>query len=168
MVRILYNNRGLSLIELVVTMVILTILASVVLPSARMTTVRMKEIELKRNLREIRTAIDEYKRTYERGVTEGKIQVVINKPQGYPESLEVLVEGHDFDGYLMYKKKFLRRIPRDPLYQAPEGAERGEDLWGLRSHEDEPDSTNWGGENVFDVYSKSEAKAIDGTYYKDW
>lgn len=166
--KILYNNRGLSLIELVVTMVILTILASVVLPSARMTTVRMKEIELKRNLREIRNAIDEYKRTYERGVAEGKIQVVINKPQGYPETLEVLVEGHDFGGYLMYKKKFLRRIPRDPMYQAPDGATRGEDLWGLRSHEDEPDSENWGGENVFDVYSKSQAKAIDGTYYKDW
>lgn len=163
MFKIVNDNRGLSLIELVVTMVILTILASVVLPSARMTTVRMKEIELKRNLREIRGAIDEYKKTYDRGVLEGKIIASVNKPEGYPEDLEILVKGDDVKGYLGYKKKFLRRIPKDPF--KPEDIESP---WGLRSHDDEPDSTSWGGENVFDVYSQSEAKAIDGSYYKDW
>ena len=163
MFKIVNNNRGVTLIELVVTMVILTILASVVLPSARMTTVRMKEIELKRNLREIRSAIDEYKRTYDRGVEEKKIIPSLNKVGGYPADLETLVNGDDVSGYLGYKKKFLRRIPRDPF--KPEDVEAP---WGLRSHDDEPDSTSWGGENVFDVYSQSEAKAIDGTYYKDW
>ena len=165
--RIIDNNRGLTLIELVVTMVILGILGSMVLPSVRMTSTRVKEIELKRNLREIRSAIDEYKKQYDLGVTQGKIPVVINKPGGYPESLKTLVEGDDFKGWLPTKMKFLRRVPSDPFHPVKEG-ETEADIWGMRSYEDDWDSNSWGGQDVFDVYSKSDGTAIDGTKYKDW
>jgi general secretion pathway protein G len=164
MCRILHNNRGLSLIELVVTMVILGILASMIIPSVKMTSTRVKEIELKRNLRDIRTAIDEYKKIYDRGVAENMIRVVINTPGGYPETLKVLVDGDDFKGYLPYKKKFLRRVPADPFHLV----RAGEDAWGMRSYEDDPDSNSPGGQDVYDVYSLSEGTAIDGTKYKDW
>lgn len=162
--KILDDKRGLSLIELVVTLSILIILSSLILPSAQMASKRSKEIELRRNLREIRGAIDEYKKIYDRGVDEKKITASLNKPEGYPETLEVLVKGDDIKGYLGYKKKFLRRIPADPFYK-PQG---DEPAWGMRSHNDEPDSTTWGGEDVFDVYSLSDGTAIDGTKYKDW
>jgi len=158
------NNRGLSLIELVVSMVIIGILCSMILPSARMTSTRVKEIELKRNLREIRTAIDEYKKNYDKAVDEKKIIPSLNKPGGYPETLQVLVDGYDFGGLVGYKKKFLRKIPTDPLHPVKEG----EEPWGLRSYEDEPDSNSWGGQDVYDVYSLNDGKAIDGTKYKDW
>lgn len=164
--RIFNNNRGVSLIELVVTMVILGILCSMILPSARMTSTHVKEIELKRNLREIRSAIDEYKKKYDEGVLAGKIPVVINKPEGYPKTLEVLVEGDDVYGYLSYKKKFLRRIPEDPF--RPENTK---DPWGLRSSEDAFDSSSWGGQDVFDVYSQSDRTPLSGKdkeTYKDW
>jgi general secretion pathway protein G len=164
MFRILHNNRGLSLIELVVTMVILGILASMILPSARMTSVRVKEIELKRNLRELRTALDEYKKYYDKAVDDKKIIPSLNKPAGYPETLQVLIDGYDFGGLVGYKKKFLRRVPMDPFHQAKEG----EPVWGMRSYEDEPDSKSWGGQDVYDVYSLSDGTAIDGTKYKDW
>lgn len=164
MCRIFDNNRGLSLIELVVTMVILSVLASLILPSARMTSVRVKEIELKRNLRQIRTVIDDYKKIYDRGVEEKKIPVVINKSEGYPETLHLLVDGDDIKGYLGYKKKFLRRVPSDPFHPV----QAGEPVWGVRSSTDEPDSTNSDGHDVFDVYSLSDGTAIDGTKYKDW
>ena len=166
MCRIFDNNRGLSLIELVVTMVILGLLGSMILPSARMTSTRVKEIELKRNLREIRTAIDDYKKLYDQGILEGKIPKVINKAQGYPKSLEVLVEGDNLDGYLSYKKKFLRRIPPDPFLPA-----NSTTPWGLRSSSDEWDSQSWGGDDVFDVYSQSDRSPINGKdkeTYKDW
>ena len=161
--RILDNNRGLSLIELVVTMVILSILAGLILPSARMTSKRVKEIELKRNLREIRTALDDFKKNNDKALTEKKTVEVVNK-SGYPETLEVLVEGYDFGGLNASKKKFLRKVPRDPFHPVQEG----EDAWGMRSYVDDKDSTSWGGEDVFDVYSLSEETAIDGTKYKDW
>ena len=161
--KILANNKGLSLIELVVTMVILTLLASLILPSAQMAAKRTKEIELRRNLREIRTAIDEYKKNYDKAYSDQKSAQVLNK-SGYPETLQVLVDGDDFGGLLKVKRKFLRRIPKDPFHEAKEG----EPVWGMRSQEDEPDSTTWGGEDVFDVYSLSDGVAIDGTKYKDW
>lgn len=167
MLRTLNNNRGLSLIELVVTMVILGILTSMILPSARMTNKRVKELELRRNLREIRLAIDEYHKNYEDAVKQGKIITSINKAAGYPETLKVLVEGYDFGGLVNYKKKFLRRIPTDPFHPAEQGADET-DIWGLRSSEDEPDSSSWGGQDVFDVYSLSEGTALNGTKYKDW
>lgn len=161
--KIFYNDRGLSLIELIVTMVILSILASVILPSARMTSTRVKEIELKRSLREIRTALDEYKKNYDRAVEEKKIPASLNK-SGYPETLELLVEGDDFGGLTSYKKKFLRKVPQDPFHPV----KGDEPAWGMRSYVDAPDSNSWGGEDVYDVYSLSEGTAIDGTKYRDW
>jgi general secretion pathway protein G len=155
---------GVSLVELVVTLTILSILAVLVLPSAQLISKRSKEVELRRNLRIIRTAIDDFKKTYDRGVEEKKIIQSLNK-SGYPETLEQLVEGHDFGGLLKEKKKFLRRIPHDPFAPGKTGKDSE---WGLRSYADKPDSSIWGGEDVFDVYSQSDATAIDGTKYKDW
>ena len=162
--KIFDNNRGLSLIELVVTMAILSVLASLILPSARMTSTRVKELELRRNLREIRTALDDYKKYYDKAVDEKKIIPSVNKPGGCPETLQVLVDGYDFGGLTTYKKKFLRRVPQDPFHPV----KGDEPPWGLRSYADAPDSTSWGGEDVFDVYSLSDGTAIDGTKYKDW
>ena len=158
------NNRGLSLVELVITLIILSILAALILPSAQMTARRMKEIELRRDLRVIRTAIDDYKKTYDKAVEEKKILSRLNV-SGYPETLQQLVEGTDFGGAVSVKKKFLRRIPIDPFNPK---LKDGVPEWGLRSYKDEPDSTIWGGDDVFDVYSLSEEMAIDGTKYMDW
>lgn len=163
MLRIMNNKRGLSLIELVVTMVILSILGALILPSARITVRRTKEIELKRNLREIRTAIDDYRKTHDKAVLEGKLPVVLNDT-GYPKTLQVLIDGEDFGGMVPYKKKFLRRIPPDPFHPV----KGDEPPWRLRSYADQPDTQSWGGEDVFDVTSFSEETAIDGTKYKDW
>ncbi|QWV92250.1 type II secretion system GspH family protein [Geomonas oryzisoli] len=162
--KILKNNRGLSLIEMVVTMVILTLLASLIVPSAQLASKRTKEIELRRNLREIRTAIDEYKKNYDKSQADQKTVQVLNAT-GYPKKLSLLVEGDDFGGLVKEKKKFLRRIPKDPFFKGEGDDDTG---WGLRSHADEFDSTKWGGEDVFDVHSLSEGVAIDGTKYKDW
>ena len=160
------NRRGISLIELIVTLTILSILAALVLPSAQLTAKRTKEIELRRNLRTIRTALDEFKKDYDKAVDEKKIIPSMNKmPNGYPEELKLLVDGYDFGGLVDYKKKFLRRIPVDPFNPPMKG---DEPKWGLRSSIDEPDSTTWGGEDVFDVYSLSEETAIDGSKYKEW
>ena len=159
MINLCRDNGGLSLIELIVTLTILAILASAVLPSVRMTGQRMKEVELKRNLRVMRSAIDEFKKNSD------KVPIPPTK-SGYPESLEQLVEGVEFgDVAKREKKKFLRRIPIDPFH--PQMAD-GKPEWGLRSYSDKPDSTIWGGDDVFDVYSLSEGTAIDGTKYKDW
>jgi general secretion pathway protein G len=156
----------LSLVELIVTLSILAILASVILPSAQMISKRNKEIELRRNLRIIRMAIDDYKKTYEKGVDEKKIIPSLNK-FGYPETLDQLVEGYDFGGFLKENKKFLRRVPLDP-FSDKQQAKSPDWGWGLRSYTDKPDSSSWGGEDVYDVYSLSDATAIDGTKYKDW
>lgn len=167
----LRNRHGLTIIELIVTVVILSILGMLVFPLTQMTAKRVKELELRRNLREIRTAIDRYKEEYDKAVKDGKKQNVADK-SGYPESLEMLVEGDDFGGLSKDKKKFLRRVPPDPFNKSK--GKNGEtlsdvkDMWGLRSYKDKPDSTQWGREDVFDVYSLSEETAIDGTKYKDW
>lgn len=161
--KFLDNNRGLSLIELIVTLSILIILSSLILPSAQMAAKRTKEIELRRNLREIRTAIDDYKKQYDKAQAEQKTVQVVDK-SGYPATLELLVEGDDFGGLVKSKKKFLRRIPNDPFHKT----EGDEPAWGMRSHDDEPDSTTWGGDDVFDVYSLSQGTAIDGTKYEEW
>jgi general secretion pathway protein G len=158
------NIRGISLIELIVTLIILSVLSMLILPSAQMTMKRNREIELRRELRLIRTAIDEYKKTYDQAVIEKKLLDSLNKSR-YPETLQVLVDGFDFGGLVDYKKKFLRRIPADPFNPQKPGEEP---QWGLRSYTDQPDSSTWGGEDVYDVYSLSEGTAIDGTKYKDW
>jgi general secretion pathway protein G len=158
------NRRGISLIELLVTAVILGILGSVALPLSHMVTVRSHEIELKRTLRTIRNAIDEFKKDYDKAVDDKKIIASVNK-SGYPENLQQLVDGYDFGGLFTYKKKYLRRIPVDPMNPP----EKGEQLrWGLRSYSDPPDTTSWGGQDVYDVYSLSNGTGIDGSNYKEW
>jgi general secretion pathway protein G len=165
MLRILRKRRGVSLLELVVTVTILAILASAVIPLTQMTARRTREIELRRNLRIIRTAIDDYKKAYDDALAKNKIQNVVNKSSGCPETLQKLVEGDDFGGASPIKKRFLRRIPVDPFN--PPGPKE-EPKWGLRSYNDKPDSNTWGGEDVYDVYSLSEGTAIDGTKYSEW
>jgi general secretion pathway protein G len=149
------SSQGVTLVELMVTMVILSILAACILPLSQVTRKRSKELELKQGLRSIRTALDEYKRY----VDEGRIAKQATE-HGYPRDLEVLIKGVDLAGPKPLKKKFLRRIPRDPM------TEDGE--WGLRSYSDDPESTIWGGQDVYDIYSKSDGVALDGTAYNQW
>ena len=150
-----HTADGVTLIELIVAMGILTILVSGILPLSYMTHKRTKEIELRQDLRLIRNAIDEYKKM----VDEGRIAVEMNST-GYPPTLEALVDGVDSNDPTPIKLKFLRRIPKDPMTE--DGA------WGLRAYADAPDSDIWGGQDVYDVYSQSDEKALDGTYYRDW
>ncbi len=153
------GSRGFTFIELLVVTTILLILASAVMPLARVTMQRQKEIELRRNLREMRTAIDKFKEAADAGAI-GAFDLKAGA-EGYPENLEILVDGvsvvNDQSGR---KLKFLRRIPIDPLTSSTD--------WGLRSYQDKPDATSWGGQNVFDVYTKSTGTALDGTKYRDW
>lgn len=151
--------RGYSFVELVIVAAIIMILASAVLPLARVTIQRQKEGELRRALREMRTAIDKYKDAVDTGLIGGTD--VRAGSEGYPPDLETLVEGvsvvNDQSGR---KLKFLRRVPIDPMI--------GEADWGLRSYQDDADSTSWGGQNVYDVYTKAGGVALDGTKYRDW
>ncbi len=150
---------GYSFIELLVVSAILLVLASAVLPLAKLTVQRQKEIELRRSLRELRTAIDRYKDAVDQGLIGGAD--VRAGGEGYPPDLETLVEGvtvvNDASGR---KLKFLRRVPIDPM--------TGETEWGLRSYQDQPDSTSWGGQNAYDVYTRSSGTGIDGTKYRSW
>lgn len=148
------GERGFTLAELVMVAALLTIMAGMVLPVAKYTVKRRKEAELRLDLRIMRNAIDEYKRLSDQGMIEVKVG-----SEGYPPDLETLVKGVSVVGQPV-KRKFLRRIPVDPM--------TGTTDWGLRSYQDEPDSDSWGGENVYDVYTKSDGTAIDGTKYKDW
>ena len=155
MSKLIRNFNGVTLIELIAVMAIISILATGILPLSVITYKRTKEIELRQNLRIIRKAIDEYKRL----VDEEKIEKDA-LASGYPKDLDVLVEGVNLKGPVPKKVKFLRRIPKDPM------TEDGE--WGLRSYADDPDSDIWGGQDVYDVYSTSDKEALDGTYYRDW
>jgi general secretion pathway protein G len=148
-------EKGFTLAELVMVAAVLVILASVTLPIAKFTARRTKEMELRAALREMRNGIDEYKR-YSDG---GFIPIDLGT-EGYPTELEVLVEGVEVVGQIDKKLKLLRRIPLDPM--------TGEREWGLRSYRDEPDSTSWGGENVYDVYSLSEGVGLNGVPYREW
>ena len=158
--RLRYDRRGLTLIELVIAMAILAILASAVLPLGELAVTRTKELELRRSLRMIRTAIDEYKADYDRAKAENKIITTINET-GYPETLEDLLKASDWGGLYPSPRKYLRRIPRDPFDVYDDG-------WGMRSYADDPESTIWGGEDVYDVYSQSTEIALDGTPYNTW
>jgi general secretion pathway protein G len=151
----LTGKKGFTLIELLIVMVILAILAGAVFPMGRMTVRRAREIELRHGLRTVRTAIDRYKALYDQGQLEQKVDAT-----GYPPTLELLVDGVPLLFPPGKKVRLLRRIPKDPM--TPDGA------FGLRSNADRPDSTTWGGEDVFDVYSKSSERAIDGSRYADW
>lgn len=154
------NRKGFTLVEMLVTMTIISILAGAAIPLARITVKRQKEIELQRSLRLIRQAIDEHKRLAD----EEKFEIDRNS-EGYPPDLETLVEGVEIteekDGREVTRVvKFLRRIPRDPMTESYD--------WGLRSYQDKYDSISWGGENVYDVYTRSLATALDGTRYENW
>ncbi|MGH9778887.1 MAG: type II secretion system protein [Candidatus Acidiferrales bacterium] len=149
------NQRGLTLLELVVATAILLALATMALPMARVKVKRDREIQLRWALREMRSAIDRYKDASDRGLIEVKAE-----SEGYPESLEVLVEGVQLAGKPDRKVRFLRRIPVDPM--------TGRDDWNLRCIKDPPDSRFWCGENVFDVSSRSIGEALDGSSYADW
>jgi general secretion pathway protein G len=146
------NQAGLTLVELIVTVAILAILASAAIPLARFRAQREKERELRYDLWQMRDAIDRYKDAADRHAFQIKLD-----SNGYPPDLDTLVKGVDAQGK---KLKFLRRIPVDPL--------TGKAEWNLRSMQDEPNSDSWGGQNVFDIGSKSQATALDGTKYSDW
>jgi general secretion pathway protein G len=150
--------RGVTYLELLATAVILMILASAILPLGRVAQRRHDEIELRRALRTMRRAIDQYKAAVDQGLI-GGTDVQLGS-EGYPEDLDVLVEGVNQVGAVQHKLKFLRRIPVDPM--------TGEAEWGKRCYQDEPDSTSWCGDNVWDVYSTSTAKGLDGTPYNTW
>jgi len=153
------GERGFTFIELLVVTTILVILASAIMPLTRVTLQREREVELRRALREMRTAIDRYKDAVDTGQI-GATDVKAGS-EGYPPDLETLVEGvskaNDASGI---KLKFLRRVPMDPLMHTTE--------WGMRSYQDKSDSSSWGGQNVYDVYSKAEGTALDGTKYREW
>ncbi len=148
------RERGFTLAELVMVAALLAILAGMAMPVAKFTVKRRKEMELRLALRQMRTAIDEYKRLSDQGM----IPVTLGS-EGYPPDLETLAEGVQLVGQEI-KRKFLRKLPRDPMTR--------EEEWGLKSYQDDVDSNGWGGENVWDVYSLSESTALDGTEYKDW
>ena len=153
------SSAGYSFIELLIVVSILFVLASAAMPLARVASQRQREIDLRRNLREMRTAIDRFKDQVDAGVIPST--EVTPGSEGYPENLQKLVDGVNAAGDASGRKlKFLRRVPVDPM--------TGKNEWGMRAYQDKPDSTTWGGQNVFDVYSKSEGEALDGTKYKDW
>ena len=154
MMKLHRRQKGYTLAELVMVAALIALLSTIVLPVAKFTVKRRKESELRLALRQMRTAIDEHKRLSDQGMIPVKLG-----GEGYPESLDILVEGVDLVGQDR-RQRFLRRIPVDPM--------TGETEWGLRSYQDEPDSTSFGGQNVYDVYSLSDGTALDGTEYKDW
>jgi general secretion pathway protein G len=145
-------NRGFTLLELIVATTILIVLSTMVVPLARLTIQREKERQLRHSLWEMRDAIDRYKADADRNAFQTKVD-----SQGYPPDLETLAKGVDVQGK---KVRYLRKIPTDPMTGTTE--------WGMRSMQDDPDSDSFGGQSVFDVYSKSQGEALDGTKYKDW
>jgi general secretion pathway protein G len=146
---------GMTLIELMLACAILMLLATAALPLARMTLKRRKEAELRYDLREMRDAIDRYKDTADKGL----IQVQAGT-EGYPPDLQTLVSGVQLTGAQNRRLRFLREIPTDPM--------TGTTDWGMRSVQDDPDTTSWGGQDVFDVFTKSAGTGIDGTAYASW
>lgn len=157
-------GRGFTLIELMVTLVILSILAAAALPYAELTVTRTKELELRRGLRDVRGAIDRFHEDWINGKISKQAEGVSD--DGYPKSFEVLIEGIEAGEVGGSKRKYLRRIPIDPF--AENRADPPEEQWAIRGYQDEPDSIVWGGADVYDIRSKSERTALDGTQYKDW
>jgi general secretion pathway protein G len=151
--RIRSRQAGLTLLELIIACALLLILASAAVPLVRITIVRSREAELRRDLRELRGAIDRYKDMADTLAFQTEVG-----SNGYPPDLDTLVKGVTISGNRHVR--FLRRIPVDPM--------TGKAEWGLRSVQDDPDSTSWGGDNVFDVHSTSQATALDGSKYSDW
>jgi general secretion pathway protein G len=149
------KSSGFTLVEMIATMAIISILATGIIPLSQVVYKRTKEMELRNNLRVIRTALDEYKKLVDEKIIPKSIS-----DSGYPKTLDILVTGVDLQTQTGEIKKILRRIPREPI------TEDGE--WGLRSYNDSSDSTIWGGQDVYDIYCLSDKKALDGTYYADW
>ncbi len=150
------RQSGLTLVELIVAFTIMMILTSMAVPLARYKVQRDKERDLEYSLRQIRNAIDKFKDDMDAQ----KIGPPKLDSDNYPESLQQLVDGVKATGSVDKKMKYLRRIPKDPMTNSYD--------WGLRSDRDDPDSQSWGGQNVFDVYTKSMDKARDGTLYSQW
>jgi len=150
------RERGVTLLEMLITLAVLMILTSVAVPTARFAIKRQKELDLRRALRDMRTAIDQYKKYCDTGLIpkEGV------DSECYPTDLDVLSDGVEKVGTVGQKIKFLRRIPFDPFTKTQE--------WGKRSYQDDADSSSWGQQNVYDVYTEYDGKALDGTSYKDW
>ena len=153
------RQRGYTFIELLVVSAIVMLLASAIMPLARVTATRQREAELRRALREMRTAIDHYKDAADAQQI-ASLEIKVGS-EGYPADLQVLVDGVAIQNDATGRKlKFLRRVPVDPMTRSSD--------WGKRSYQDNPDASRWGGQNVFDVYTKFEGTALDGTKYHDW
>lgn len=150
-----HHDSGFTLIELMVAVAILMVLATMALPVAQLKIKRDKELELRRALRDIRTAIDRYKDAADRNLI-----AVEAETEGYPPTLEALVEPVPLSGTPDRRVRFLRRIPVDPMTNSTD--------WGLRAVQDPPDARTWSGKNVFDVYTRSNGIALNGTYYNEW
>ena len=155
MSRLAFRERGFTLIELIVTVTVIAVLVGMAIPLTRNTIKRQREEDLRIALREMRVAIDKYKQASDLG----QIQKTLDA-DGYPAKLQDLVDGVPMMNAVDKKLKFLRRIPIDPMTNTTE--------WGMRSYQDDPKSSSWGGQNVFDVYTKSEGIALDGTKYSEW
>ena len=149
------GSAGFTMVELAIVAAVISILTAMVIPVVRYTVKRQDELELRFELRTMRDAIDKYKQYSDSGLIPPQLGT-----EGYPPDLQTLVDGVSLVGQINKKQKFLRRIPIDPVTKKAE--------WGLRSFQDEPDSTSWGSQNVYDIYTLSPLRAIDGTYYKDW
>jgi general secretion pathway protein G len=147
------KQRGVTLLEMIIVISVLLVLMGAAVPVVRLSVRRAREVELHRDLWEMRAAIDKYKEAADRNMFNIKLGT-----EGYPPDLDTLVNGVEVQGGK--KLRFLRRIPVDPM--------TGNKDWGLRSMQDDPTSDSWGGQNVFDVYTKSNGTAMDGTKYRDW
>jgi general secretion pathway protein G len=158
------RGRGLTLIELLVTLAILSILAAMALPYAELTVQRDRELELRSSLREVRTAIDAFHDDWVAGRITHTDDTA--SADGYPKTLQVLVEGVETGRAAGGKRRYLRRVPRDP-FAASQTEERASQ-WVIRGYQDEPDALTWNEKDVYDVHSASNETAIDGTHYKDW
>ena len=157
-----FGHRGFTLLEIIIVISILSILTAAAVPMVRNSVKRERESELRLALRTLRQAIDNYKKYHDQ--TQGlAIPIEWKTPTGYPKDLEILAEGFipaNVVGTSGTRVRFLRRMPIDPMTGGTE--------WGKKSYKDEPDSNSWGGEDVFDVYTTSDAEALNGSKYADW